>query len=170
MAEPISLCVASVCYGGFASAGCMRSLLALRAACDREGVPLKFELWGGEALIGRARAGMLAKFLAGEASHLLFVDSEAAFEPADVFALLASPDAVAATPDERLFLIARAAGEAVAAAHPELHGRLGDIRGGGGAPVPLVFETILRGGRTLDDLAAFHDRWRSLAAGPAGAT
>jgi hypothetical protein len=76
------------CYGGQLHVGCARSLLALRRACDARGVALTVELGGGEALIGRARAGMMAAFLSGPATHLLMVDADVGFPPEAVFRLL----------------------------------------------------------------------------------
>ena len=64
-----SLCLATPCYAGLAHALYARSLLALGPACAARGVSLEIDLGGGEALIGRARAAMMANFVAGEATH-----------------------------------------------------------------------------------------------------
>jgi hypothetical protein len=87
-AQSPSIFLATPCYGGLAHALFMRSVLALRPACAARRIGLHLELGGGEALIGRARAAMLAKFLASPASHLLFVDADLGFAPQAVFRLL----------------------------------------------------------------------------------
>lgn len=162
MAEP-SLHVATICYGGQAGVGYMRSALALETACTARGLPMRLELGGGEALIGRARAGMMAQFLAGEASHLLFADADAAFTPQEVFALL-DAGAEVAVRDPGLLLVARAAAARIGAAHPELTASLRDVRGAGAAPVAMVFDSLIepQTRQYLSDIESFCRRWRDL--------
>jgi hypothetical protein len=166
MAQPF-LFLASACYGGLAQAGFMRSVLAFRAACAARGVALQLELGGGEALIGRGRAAMLAKFLAGPATHLLFADGDKAFDPAEVFRLIEAGEPVSRG-NADLLLVTRAAAQAMADAHPELTARLGDLRGAGAASAAMLFESMIdpASGRYLTDLRAFEARWRALS-GPA---
>ena len=83
-----SIYLATPCYGGQAHAAYMRSVLALRSACGARGVELQFDISSGEALIGRGRALLLAKFLASAATHLMFVDADIAFEPSALFRLM----------------------------------------------------------------------------------
>lgn len=87
-AKAPSIFLATPCYGGLAHVLYMRSLVALRPACAARRIGLHLELGGGEALIGRARAAMMARFLTSPASHLLFVDGDVGFEPDAVFRLL----------------------------------------------------------------------------------
>ena len=83
-----SLYLATPCYGGMAHAAYMHSLLAFKAACTTRRPGLRIDLGGGDALISRARASMMTKFLASAASHLLFVDADIGFRTQDVFRLL----------------------------------------------------------------------------------
>src|SRR5258707_109413 len=115
--EPF-LYLASPCYGGLAKVGYMRSVLALRAACAARGVALQLDLGGGEALLSRGRAGMLARFLASQATYVLLVDGDTTFDAADVLADLGASDP-AIKPAEPLLLVRRDIIRQVVEAHPE---------------------------------------------------
>lgn len=95
-----------------------QSLLALKPACAARGVGLALDLGGGDALIGRARAGMLARFLVSSATHLLFVDADVGFAPEAVFRLLDSGRDVVGGVYPRKGLDLAALQEAVAAGDP----------------------------------------------------
>lgn len=163
MAQPF-LYLASPCYGGLAHVGYMRAVLALRAACAERDIALQLDLGGGEALISRARAGMLARFLATEATHLLFVDGDVAFDAAGILRQLDAGEPLSWVSD-RILLVCRDVAERMVRAHPEMQAGLGDVRNSIGARAAMVFETILdpETGNYLPDLAAFSRRWRLLA-------
>lgn len=160
-----SLYLACTCYGGVAQARFMRALMGLRAACAERNLPLQLDLGGGEALTSRGRAGMMAAFLATEASHLVFADSEHGFEveplldhldPAD------HPQVTRLTDD--LLLINRPAAQALTDAYPSLAAGLTDVTGAGAHRAAMVFDALIEPetGRYLTDLDAFWWRWERL--------
>ena len=159
MPQSSALYLATNCYGGQASTAYMQSLLALRPACAARNVVLAIDLGGGEALIGRARAAMMAKFLASQATHLLFADSDTGFEPGTVFRLLGTDQDV--SEDAELLLITRSAAQRMKDAYPQLHARLDDMHALGIASAAMVFDPIVdSGGHYLTDCKAFLHRWR----------
>lgn len=111
-----SLVLATPCYGGQVHMIYTQSLLALQPACHDRGLALRLDLGGGEALIGRARAGMLERFLRSGADRLLFADADVGFTPDDVFRLLDSGHDVVGGlyPSKRLDLAALQAGRPLA--------------------------------------------------------
>ena len=126
------------------------------------GVRLRSELGAGEALISRARAGVLAKFLNSEATHLLILDGDAPF---DAEAVLAAVDSGAeVTFGAGRLLVRRAAAERLVRAHPELMASMRDLRGASPEPVPMVFDSLVEPGtgRYVADLDAYCRRWGDL--------
>jgi hypothetical protein len=163
-----SLRLASPCYGGVAQARFMRSLIALRVACAARGVPLQLDLGGGEALTSRGRAAMMGAFLASDASHLVFADSEQAFAPEPLLDDL--PGAVGVLQLEgHLLVISRAAAQALTDAYPALTAGLADVAGSGAQRAAMVFDAMIEPetGRYLTDFEAFWWRWRQVSGDPA---
>ena len=96
MSERAHIFLATPCFGGMVSTAYMQSVLALMQAAGPSGFDLSLALLGHDALITRCRNTLLGAFMEGSASHLLFVDSDIAFAPADVVRLLrAGKDIVA---------------------------------------------------------------------------
>jgi hypothetical protein len=83
--------VATPCFGGVVTQAYMLSVLKLFARAPAAGFDATLSLLGHDALVSRARSTLVGTFLDNAAAtHLLFIDADIAFEPAQVERLLAA--------------------------------------------------------------------------------
>ncbi len=84
------LMVATPCYGGLVTQRYMQSICALLAYGNTHGLSVGVELLGYDSLIPRARNTLMTTFLdQAHATHLMFIDADIGFDPAQVGRMLA---------------------------------------------------------------------------------
>lgn len=76
-------------YGGNVSVGFTRSLLKLTNAAWEAKIPFNIRIESGSSLVTRARNEMLVDFLIDPSlTHVIWIDADISFDPADLFRLL----------------------------------------------------------------------------------
>ena len=83
------LFIATPMYGGACMGSYTKACLDLNTMCLKYGIQAQFYFLFNESLVTRARNYLVDEFLRGDATHLMFIDSDIDFNPMDVLALLA---------------------------------------------------------------------------------
>ncbi|WP_395698220.1 hypothetical protein [Methylocella sp.] len=82
--------IATPCFGGLVSQHYMQSVLGLVQFAGQAGFDVMLAMLGHDSLITRSRNTLVAQFLAAsEATHLLFIDADIAFDARQVADMLA---------------------------------------------------------------------------------
>lgn len=76
-------------YGGNCTGSFAKSCNDLAMICAANGIQVRFYYLFNESLIQRARNYVVDEFLRSDCSHLVFIDSDIAFDPRDVFGMIA---------------------------------------------------------------------------------
>ena len=82
------LFIGTPCYGGMITADYFKSCMQLVAIAASQKIELQFGTIGNESLITRARNTLVQLFMDGDYTHLLFIDSDIAFNPEAVIRML----------------------------------------------------------------------------------
>jgi hypothetical protein len=83
------LFVATPMYGGQCFGPYTKCCLDLNTLCIKHGIQVQFFFLFNESLITRARNYLVDEFMRSDATHMMFIDSDIAFNPIDVLALMA---------------------------------------------------------------------------------
>jgi len=77
------------CYGGQITEVCFSSYLQWTIMAMQNNLNFQIDTLSNESNVNRARNSCAAKFLAGDATHLMFVDADIQFNPTDIVKLVA---------------------------------------------------------------------------------
>jgi hypothetical protein len=87
---PPKLFVATPMYGGLCSGAYTQSMLGLSDLLRARRIEMLFGCLFNESLVTRARNALVQSFLGTDCTHLMFIDADIRFRPADVLSMLAA--------------------------------------------------------------------------------
>jgi hypothetical protein len=80
--------IATPMYGGMCAGYYTQAMLTLQKQAQEADVTVTYSFMFNESLITRARNALVHTFLKSKATHLMFVDADIKFNPADIFPML----------------------------------------------------------------------------------
>ena len=84
------LLVCTPAYGGLMNFEYVTSLLLLERAAREASIEVHFQFLANESLIQRARNFLCDFFMKSDCTHLMFIDADIQFDPADVLRMMAT--------------------------------------------------------------------------------
>jgi hypothetical protein len=87
-APKTALFVATPMYGGMCTGMYASAIMQLVGVCGQNQMQMYYSFMMNESLITRARNSMAYDFLKSDATHLMFIDADIGFNPADIPAMV----------------------------------------------------------------------------------
>jgi hypothetical protein len=86
--KPTQIFIATPMYGGLCNGSYTVGLLTAVGVFSRYGIGMQYAHMMNESLITRARNSLAKDFLSSECSHLMFIDADIGFNPADIVPMI----------------------------------------------------------------------------------
>ena len=90
LSQDLHIVVCTPCFGGLVTQGYMLSTTNLLLLGSQNGLNISVELLGYDSLVTRSRNTLVSKFMdKADATHLMFVDADITYQPAQIFRMAA---------------------------------------------------------------------------------